>query len=133
MLNRARGVLDEAKAAGHQPNVVMYTTLINAYGRAGQLQAAIAVLDEMQAAGVSPNSMTYTSVMRLCVFTLLRIFLIFSLHLSSKHVQSGIPRKVRQSTKAAAPLILQRLLDACHISSNFVVKACRMRESSLRF
>ncbi|KAK9808203.1 hypothetical protein WJX73_008347 [Symbiochloris irregularis] len=61
---RARAVFEEAKAAGVPPNELMYSTLVDAYGKAGQLQAANAVLDEMSAAGVSPTAYTYTTLMR---------------------------------------------------------------------
>ena len=56
-------MLEEAKGAGMRPNTVMYTTLLNAYGQAGQLQAATDVLAEMQQAGVEPEPRTYTSLL----------------------------------------------------------------------
>lgn len=63
-LCRVRGVFEEAKAAGLQPSIIMYTTLVDAYGGAGQLQAASAVLADMQAAGVAPTVWTYACMMR---------------------------------------------------------------------
>lgn len=65
-MRRAREVLEEAKAAGVRPNAVMYTSLLNAYGRAGQLQSAADVFREMQQDGVQPPARAYTSLMYWC-------------------------------------------------------------------
>ncbi len=48
---------------GIAPGVVCYTTLLNAYGAAGDMAAAQQVLTDMIAAGIKPNSITYTSLM----------------------------------------------------------------------
>ena len=48
------------------PDVVTYTALIGAYGRAGMLERAVAVLEEMKAAGVRPNSWTFTTLLHAC-------------------------------------------------------------------
>ncbi|KAK9805016.1 hypothetical protein WJX73_002123 [Symbiochloris irregularis] len=61
---RARRAMEEAKARGLQPDVKMYTMLINCYGKAGKLDQAAAVLDEMSIAGVIPNTRTYSCLMR---------------------------------------------------------------------
>lgn len=49
--------------SGVAPGVVSYTSLLNAYGQAGDLAAAHQLLREMQAGGVHPNHFTYTSLM----------------------------------------------------------------------
>lgn len=46
-----------------RPGVVVYTTLLNAYGVSGDLAAAHKVLLDMKAAGVQPNNFTYSSLM----------------------------------------------------------------------
>ena len=46
------------------PDASMWTILMNTYGEAGQLQAAIGVFEEMQRAGLQPTNITYTSLMR---------------------------------------------------------------------
>ena len=53
----------EMGSLGITPGVVCYTTLLNAYGTAGDMPAAQQVLTDMIAAGVKPNSITYTSLM----------------------------------------------------------------------
>lgn len=46
-----------------RPGVVVYTTLLNAYGMSGDMAAAHKVLHDMKAAGVQPNNLTYSSLM----------------------------------------------------------------------
>lgn len=53
----------EMASLGISPGVVCFTTLLNAYGTAGDVAAAQQVLTDMIAAGVKPNSITYTSLM----------------------------------------------------------------------
>ena len=60
---RAAEVMREMASLGITPGVVCYTTLLNAYGTAGDMAAAQQVLTDMIAAGVKPNSITYTSLM----------------------------------------------------------------------
>ncbi|KAL0052674.1 hypothetical protein WJX82_005877 [Trebouxia sp. C0006] len=60
---RAAEVMREMGSLGIAPGVVCYTTLLNAYGTAGDMPAAQQVLTDMIAAGVKPNSITYTSLM----------------------------------------------------------------------
>lgn len=49
--------------AGLNPNVVTFTTLVNAYGQEGDVVGAERVLRRMEAAGVPPNIVTYNSVL----------------------------------------------------------------------
>lgn len=53
----------EIISLGLRPGVVAYTTLLNAYGVAGDVAAAHKVLRDMKAAGVPPNNFTYSSLM----------------------------------------------------------------------
>lgn len=59
----AAELLERMRAAGCPPNVVAYTSLLSAYGAAGDAAAAEDVLRRMQAAGCPPNSRTYTELM----------------------------------------------------------------------
>lgn len=49
--------------SGIAPGVVCFTTLMNAYGLAGDIPAAHQVLEDMRDAGIQPNQITYTSLM----------------------------------------------------------------------
>ena len=60
---RAAEVIREMAGSGVAPGVVCYTTLLNAYGAAGDMAAAHQVVTDMRAAGVKPNHVTYTSLM----------------------------------------------------------------------
>lgn len=60
---RARAVMEEARRAGFRVDSVHYTMLLNAHGRAGQVQAAAAVLKEMRQEGIQPTPRSYTSMM----------------------------------------------------------------------
>jgi pentatricopeptide repeat protein len=51
----ARQVFSEMKAAGLRPNVVTYTSLMDAMMKSGDMNGAMGMLDEMKAAGVRPN------------------------------------------------------------------------------
>lgn len=62
---RAAEVMRELSSLGLRPGVVIYTTLLNAYGVAGDVAAAHQVLHDMRAAGVPPNNFTYSSLMAL--------------------------------------------------------------------
>ena len=62
---RAAEVMREIFSLNLRPGVVVYTTLLNAYGVAGDLAAAHKVLHDMKAAGVQPNNFTYSSLMAL--------------------------------------------------------------------
>lgn len=55
----------ELSSLGLRPGVVIYTTLLNAYGVAGDVAAAHQVLHDMRAARVPPNNFTYSSLMAL--------------------------------------------------------------------
>ncbi|KAK9805043.1 hypothetical protein WJX73_005979 [Symbiochloris irregularis] len=59
----ARSILEESKASGLQPDVSNFNTLINCYGKAGQLQAAKAILNELRAHGLPPRLTTYNILM----------------------------------------------------------------------
>lgn len=60
---RAAEVMRELSSLGLRPGVVIYTTLLNAYGVAGDVAAAHQVLRDMRAARVPPNNFTYSSLM----------------------------------------------------------------------
>lgn len=59
----ARSILEESKASGLQPDVSNFNTLINCYGKAGQLQAAKAILNELRAHSLPPRLTTYNILM----------------------------------------------------------------------
>ncbi|XP_078440640.1 pentatricopeptide repeat (PPR) superfamily protein [Wolffia australiana] len=54
----------EMKRRGYRPNAVSYTTLIDGFARAGDLEAARRLYDEMRERGVAPNSLTYSSLLK---------------------------------------------------------------------
>ena len=60
---RAAEVMREIISLDLRPGVVVYTTLLNAYGVSGDVAAAHKVLHDMRAAGVQPNNFTYSSLM----------------------------------------------------------------------
>ena len=60
---RAAEAVREMRQAGLPLGVVIYTSLLNAYARAGDVAAAQQVLQDMKAAGVKPNNHTYSSLM----------------------------------------------------------------------
>jgi len=51
------------KSAGVSPNVVTYTSLLNAYVKSENADGARAVLDEMKAEGIEPNMVTYNNLL----------------------------------------------------------------------
>ena len=53
-------LLEDMKAADVQPDVITYTALIGAAGRAGEWRGALGYLTKMQATGVAPNLYTYS-------------------------------------------------------------------------
>lgn len=59
----AAELLRRMQAAGIQPNVIAYTSLLSSYSATGDVEAAEAVLQEMEAVGCLPNSKSYTEVM----------------------------------------------------------------------
>ncbi len=48
------------------PNDYAFTTMISAYGKAGNYSKAIELLDQMQATGVEPSVVTYNAVISAC-------------------------------------------------------------------
>jgi pentatricopeptide repeat protein len=51
---------------GVMPNDYAFTTMISAYGKAGNYSKAIELLDQMQATGVEPSVVTYNAVISAC-------------------------------------------------------------------
>ena len=47
---------------GIQPEVRTYNTIITAYNKAGQPEAALRIYQQMGAAGVKPSATTYTAL-----------------------------------------------------------------------
>ena len=64
----ALAVHEDMRRAGVEGNVVTWTALIGAVGRAGGLvDRAVALFEEMQQSGVVPSEATYNCLMELCV------------------------------------------------------------------
>lgn len=61
----ARRAVEDMRAAGLRPDVVIFTALMAAYAAAGDVGRARGVLGEMRAEGVAPNVRTYTVLMQL--------------------------------------------------------------------
>lgn len=58
-------VRDEMKRLEIVPNVVVYNTLINGFGRAGRVNIAKDLFEEMCQLGVNPNARTLTAILRI--------------------------------------------------------------------
>ncbi|KAL6846675.1 hypothetical protein ACP4OV_024123 [Aristida adscensionis] len=61
LASEAQALFDSYKSV-FAPDVVLYTTLVHAWCRAGQLSEAERVFAEMQQSGITPNVYTYTAV-----------------------------------------------------------------------
>ena len=61
-LQRAEGVMRDARAAGVALDAWAYTSLLKGQAAAGNMPAAAEVLGAMQAAGVKPTAVTYTTL-----------------------------------------------------------------------
>jgi pentatricopeptide repeat protein len=59
----AEAVFEKMKAAGVQPNVVMYGAMITMYGDGGQWERAREAFEEMKAAGVKPDVVAYSAML----------------------------------------------------------------------
>lgn len=66
-----QGRLEEARALLRQvsaPNVIMYTSVLSAMGRAGDVTGALALLDEMETqAGITPDHVALTCLVDACL------------------------------------------------------------------
>ena len=62
--DRALDTLDAMRLRGGkcEPDVVTYSSVIDALGRAERLSEALQIFDEMRSVGIEPNAVTYTSV-----------------------------------------------------------------------
>ena len=58
----ARALLRQMKSEHVSPDVITYTTLINAYGRVGNSVAALEMFDAMVADGIQPNAVSFTAL-----------------------------------------------------------------------
>lgn len=58
-------VRDEMKRLEIVPNVVVYNTLINGFGRAGRINIAKDLFEEMCQLGVNPDARTLTAILRI--------------------------------------------------------------------
>ncbi|XP_062193192.1 pentatricopeptide repeat-containing protein At1g20300, mitochondrial-like [Phragmites australis] len=61
LANEAQALFDSYKSV-FAPDVVLYTNVVHAWCRAGQLDEAERVFAEMQQSGITPNVYTYTAV-----------------------------------------------------------------------
>ena len=59
----------EMRASGIQPTVNTFTSLIDACGKANELEQALHILEAMLMEGVCPNERTFTSLITACVQT----------------------------------------------------------------
>lgn len=50
-------------AAGVAPDVIAYSSLVQAWARVGDTERARAVFDKMKTEGLPPNSFTYTNLL----------------------------------------------------------------------
>jgi pentatricopeptide repeat protein len=58
-------VCNEMKRLNITPNVVVYNTLINGFGRAGRVNIAKELFEEMCKLGVNPDVRTLTAIMKI--------------------------------------------------------------------
>ena len=61
----ARRAVNDMRAAGLQPDVIIMTCLMESYAAAGDAVRARAVLGEMRADGITPSVHSYTVLMQL--------------------------------------------------------------------
>lgn len=54
------------QVGGLLPDVYTYSSLVSAYARLGDVEAAVKVLSDMAKSGVKPNRFTLSSVMQVC-------------------------------------------------------------------
>ena len=134
----------EMASLGINPGVVCYTTLLNAYGTAGDVAAAQQVLTDMIAVGVKPNSITYTSLMgyysqlgdvaKIQASHAVQLYMLFVLAASVgghicipglSHIRSHSSKRCAMSTGCACSLYLQlqhcNLIFSSVLSSAFLV------------
>lgn len=55
-------VFQDLRNSGLHPNVVVYTAMMNAYGRAGDIDGAEEIWREMKMAGCVPSALSYTGL-----------------------------------------------------------------------
>lgn len=63
------------QVGGLLPDVYTYSSLVSAYARLGDVEAAVKVLSDMAKSGVKPNRFTLSSVMQVCVRACVFIYL----------------------------------------------------------
>ncbi len=61
----ARRAVDEMRAAGLGPDVIVLTSLMACYAAVGDVARTRGVLEEMRGAGVKPNAKSYTVLLQL--------------------------------------------------------------------
>jgi pentatricopeptide repeat protein len=59
-------VFNTMQAAGYEGNVVIYSALVDAYGKAGNYLEAAKMLDMMRQADCQPNLITYAAILSSC-------------------------------------------------------------------
>mmetsp|Transcript_43170 Transcript_43170/g.169032 ORF Transcript_43170/g.169032 Transcript_43170/m.169032 type:complete len:408 (-) Transcript_43170:428-1651(-) len=66
-VSRILQVIDMMWSSGIAPDVVSYSSLVDAYGRIGRVEDAFATVDDMIAHGVEPNIVTFTHLINAAV------------------------------------------------------------------
>lgn len=66
--DRAVGLFEEMLDMAIEPDVYTYSSVVNAYAKLGDVEAALRVLSEMAKRGVKPNAFTCAAVMQVFYF-----------------------------------------------------------------
>lgn len=61
---QALELLAELQADGLAPNIVTYTTAVEACASAGKYRSAMALLEEMPSAGIEPTVVTFSTALK---------------------------------------------------------------------
>lgn len=61
---QALELLAEARSAGLLPNIVAYTTAVEACATAGKFSSVLSLLDQMSSEGVDPSVVTFSSALK---------------------------------------------------------------------
>ncbi|KAL4443545.1 hypothetical protein ABPG75_011282 [Micractinium tetrahymenae] len=101
LLERAFGLVQDARAARIPTDAAVWNALVTAAGRAGQLQRAFEVLEDMLGAGVRPNDRTYASLIDACA------------RAGNKALALRVYRKAQREGCAAALEVYSAAVNAC--------------------
>lgn len=63
-VRQALELLAEARSAGLPPNIVAFTTAVEACATAGKFSSVLSLLDQMSSEGIEPSVVTFSSALK---------------------------------------------------------------------